>query len=209
MHQLNGIDYGIIGIISISVLFGLILGFVRQAIFFVTWLIAIMLGLAYSEPLAAHFSLITIPLLRLSVAFVLIVLISVIIGGILSHLISKVIKVTKFRIPDRIIGTLFGFALGIAIVGIVLVLIEPMNIGQDPLLKDSVLIPKFQPLTDWIKARIPEDIKKMYENPKKQMEQTEPAITLRNTVKKTNAELGMREESPIAVEESMGEEPAD
>ncbi|HQY22954.1 MAG TPA: CvpA family protein [Gammaproteobacteria bacterium] len=48
MHGLNEIDYGIIGIITVSVIFGFLRGFVRESMSLMTWIVAGILGTLYA-----------------------------------------------------------------------------------------------------------------------------------------------------------------
>ncbi|HXH54198.1 MAG TPA: CvpA family protein [Gammaproteobacteria bacterium] len=171
MHGLNEIDYGIIGIISISVLVGLLRGFVRDSMALITWIVAGFLALKYYEDVAAWFTSISIVGVRLLLAFILIVLITLIVGGIVSHLLSKLIKSTKFSITDRIIGILFGLARGAVIISVgilmTVLIVKPSNLSKNQMWKASVLIPQFAPMVYWIKAQLPEGLVKFFEDPAK------------------------------------------
>lgn len=165
MQGLNEIDYGIIGIISVSVLFGLLRGFVREAMSLMTWIVAGILGMLYCDEVGAWFTSISVVGVRLLLAFILIVLVTLIVGGIISHLISKLIKSTKFSITDRIIGILFGLARGVAVIALVVLIVQPSIISKKDIWKASVLVPQFEPASLWIKAQLPEDLLKLYESP--------------------------------------------
>lgn len=165
MHGFNEIDYGILGIISVSVLFGLLRGFVREAMSLMTWIVAGILGTLYCDEVGAWFTSISVVGVRLLLAFILIVLVTLIVGGIISHLISKLIKSTKFSITDRIIGILFGLARGIAVIALVVLIVQPSIISKKDIWKTSVLVPQFEPVSLWIKAQLPEELLKFYENP--------------------------------------------
>lgn len=165
MQGLNEIDYGIVAIISVSVLFGLLRGFVREAMSLVTWIVAAILGTLYCDEVAAWFTSISIVGVRLLLAFILIVLVTLIAGGIISHLISKLIQSTKFSITDRIVGILFGLARGVAIIAIVILMVKPSIIAKKEIWKTSVLVPQFEPTSLWIKSKLPEDLLKFYDNP--------------------------------------------
>src|SRR5690242_17198701 len=105
LPEINGLDYGILALIMISVLLGILRGFVREAMSLVTWIAAIVLGVLYCDKLSQIFTMISMPGLRIILAFVLIVLCTLIFGGILSYLIGRLIRFTGFGATDRIIGT--------------------------------------------------------------------------------------------------------
>jgi len=156
--DVNWVDYGILSLIGISVLMGIIRGFVREAMSLITWITALVLGVLYCEPLSELFTRISMVGLRLILAFVLIVLTTLIIGGITSHLISRLIKFTGFGVTDRIVGVLFGFARGAVVVAIGIMFALPTPLVKDKLWQESTLIPRFQPLSIWMKDKIPEDL---------------------------------------------------
>lgn len=162
----NGIDYTILTIISISVLLGVIRGFVREAISLITWVTAITLGILYCDEIAMWFSGISISGIRVLLAFVLIVLSVLIVGGIINYLITTLIRSTKFTITDRIVGTLFGFARGSIIVAILILLVNPMITSEESIWKKSILVAKFEPISQWMKEKFPEDLLKIYKNPR-------------------------------------------
>jgi membrane protein required for colicin V production len=178
MHGFNEIDYGIIGIISVSILFGLLRGFVREAMSLMTWILAGILGSLYCEEVGALFTSISMVGVRLLLAFILIVLTTLIVGGIVSHLISQLIKSTKFSITDRIIGTLFGLARGVVIIAVVILILKPFVISKKEIWKSSVLVPQFAPASLWIKAQLPEDIVKFFEDPAKN------SVDIKKTIEK-------------------------
>jgi len=163
MELANWLDYGIIALIGVSVLMGIIRGFVREAMSLLTWVIAIAIAIIYCEPVAALFTSISMEGVRLLLAFVLLVLATLIVGGILGYLLSRVINVTGFGITDRIIGVLFGLARGAVAVALLVMVIEPSSFSKDQLWQESKLIPRFQPVSYWMKERLPEDLLKRFE----------------------------------------------
>lgn len=163
IQDFNWLDYGIVGIVTLSLLMGLIRGFVREAISLATWVSAIGLGIYYCEPLSHYFNSISISGLRVILAFIIIVLSVLIIGGIISHSICKLIKATGFGITDRIIGFLFGAIRGGAIIAIIIAMVNTTVIAQKEDWKHSHLIPMFEPAALWIKDKIPEDLLKKLE----------------------------------------------
>lgn len=158
LQDINWIDYAIMGVIAFSVIMGIVRGFVREAMSLVTWVVAISVGILYCEAFSVYFSKISMLGIRLTLSFVLLVLGSLIIGGIISHVIVRIIRLTGFGITDRIIGTFFGFARGAAIVSILILIVQQTSIRNDKLYQESLIAPKFLPLSHWIKEKIPEDI---------------------------------------------------
>jgi len=207
MHGLNEIDYGIIGIISISVLVGLLRGFVRDSMSLMTWIVAAILAVSYCEEVAVWFTSISIVGVRLLLAFILILLTTLIVGGIVSHLLSKLIHSTKFSITDRIVGILFGLARGVAITafGILMavLIVKPSNLSKNERWKASILIPQFEPTSLWIKAQLPEAIVKFFEDPAKNSDEIKKTLEKATQKATGNAQDSVKEvqkpvEKPLA-----------
>ncbi len=163
MHEImsaNGLDYAILGIVLASVILGVIRGFVREAISLLTWVVALTLGVVYCEPLSDHFTIVSLSGVRLLLAFVVLVLSTLIVGGIMGYLVSKLIRATGFSATDRIIGTLFGAARGMVMIALVIVVVGPSSMAQKSLWKESQLIPHLSPMAHWLQEKIPEDLLK-------------------------------------------------
>lgn len=160
IHEVNALDYGIMGLIAVSVLLGTLRGFVREAMSLVTWVTALVVGVIACETVASWLTMISMVGLRIVLAFVLIVLTILIAGGLMSHLIGKLIKFTGFGATDRIIGTMFGLVRGAVVVAAVVLLANPTPFSKDPLWTSSMLVPRFEPISLWMKERLPEDLMK-------------------------------------------------
>ncbi len=162
IHEANGIDFVIIGIVSFSIMMGIVRGFVREAMSLITWIAAIAIGILYCEPVSTHFSAISLAPVRLLISFVLLVLATLITGGVINHLFAKLMKTTGFSFTDRIIGTIFGFARGLFITALMVLMIGSSPIALAPTWKNSQLVPYILPVSIWLKEKLPEDMLKHY-----------------------------------------------
>ncbi len=158
MHELNMTDWGILIGMGLSILLGVLRGFAKEAMSLITWIAAITLSALYTEKVSLWFSGISIVGARLMLAFVLIVLTTLIIGGIISHLIGKLISNAKFNLPDRLMGSFFGCGRGLLVIAILILFLGPTQLAQRPFWKDSQLIPELMPLTHWLKEKLPENL---------------------------------------------------
>lgn len=163
MHDINWIDYSIMGVLGISVFMGLIRGFVREAMSLVTWIVAIVIAVLYYEPVASWFTRISIPGVRALLAAILLVLVTLIAGGIIGHLMGGIIKLTGFGMTDRMVGTIFGFARGVAIVAVVVLIGNVSFLAKEQMWKQSEWVPKFEPVAQWIQEKLPSDFVKRLE----------------------------------------------
>lgn len=159
MDALNTLDLGMIAVVGVSAIFGVMRGFVRESLSLVTWVVALFVATVYASDLANYLTVVSLLSLRYLIAFLLLVLLVLILGGLLSHFISRLIMVTGFSVTDRIVGTLFGLVRGALILAIALLVVENAHFAkQNPLFQQSVLLPQVQPLTDWIKQHVPADL---------------------------------------------------
>lgn len=154
-------DYVILVIVFLSMIISLIRGFVKEALSLAGWIVAIIIALAYMEPLAlilqTKLSSLAPSILNI-LSFSILLIISLIIAGLLNNLISKLVEKTGLSGTDRAIGMLFGIARGVVLVGILILLAGFTSVPQDPWWKQSVLIGHFQDLAMTLASFLPTDI---------------------------------------------------
>lgn len=146
------IDYILIIVLALSTVLSLFRGFVKEAMSLAGWVIAIWVAWKFSPQLAGGLTgLIETDLVRLWAARALL-MIGVLMGtGIVSWLISTALDQTGLTGTDRSIGMLFGFARGVVLVGLLLVLLEYMGFDQTAWWKGSKLIPYAAPVTGMLR----------------------------------------------------------
>jgi len=157
LAALNAADYVIIGIIVLSIGISLVRGLVREAISLTTWILAFWLGLKFYDTLAKFLgSYIHTPSIASGLSFILLFIAVLLIGGLANFLIGKALKKTGLSGADRFFGVFFGCARGVLLIAIIILLAEMTAFAQDQWWKDSVLIPHFQWLVDWLRGFLPE-----------------------------------------------------
>lgn len=148
---MNIADYIILGIVGISVFLGLRRGFVSEAFSLAIWVAAFVIAKLFSNPLvvlAGH--LVNPPSFRMPVAFVLLFIATLIIGGLVQRLLSELVKVTGLSATDRMLGLVFGAARGALIVIVTLgVLSRTTDMPKDPWWRQSVVIPEMMKFEAW------------------------------------------------------------
>ena len=153
------VDYIIIGIIALSALVSLIRGFVREALSLATWFIAAWIAWAFFRDLAPYLQdWISTPSLQLGIAFIILLVVTLILGSLINFLIVKLIHATGLTGTDRMIGVLFGAARGVVLVAVIVVLAGLTPLTHDPWWDDSTLIPYFQDLAVALKRELPAEI---------------------------------------------------
>jgi len=153
------VDYLIPGIIVLSALFSLMRGFVREALSLIGWVAAFWLALRYANPLAELFlSSITIPSLRIIVAFTILFVLTLMLAALINHLAGHLVKRTGLTGTDRMIGIVFGVARGGVVVSMLVLLAGLTTLPQDPWWGQSIMIGHFEGLALWLQTNIAPEI---------------------------------------------------
>lgn len=156
MYTINWADYSIVGIICISTLIGLLRGFVKETLSLLTWFIAFFIGFKFCGQLSDFFSSsISNDSLRTSFAFAVLFAAALILGSIISHLITKLISKNGLKGPDRALGMIFGFARGILVIAVLLLLISISAKEKSTWQQESYLVPKFDGMVNWLHTFLP------------------------------------------------------
>ncbi len=158
--SLNYVDYGIVAIMLFSVVVSVMRGFVRESLSIVSWIVAIWLALKFSKHLAGFLTgYIAQPQLRLAAAFLLLFLIALIIGTLISYIVSTIMMKTGLSGTDRVLGMVFGFARGALLIGLMVMVVHMTDIGKQKAWSDASLVKHFVPIADWLHGFIPEQAK--------------------------------------------------
>jgi membrane protein required for colicin V production len=162
MPAWHWIDYVIIGVIGLSIVTGLFRGFVKELIALCVWILAIWLAFAYSQTVAGWLqSYIQDKTVRTAVAFIAILLATLITGGLINAILSFILHRSGLSGTDRLLGMGFGIVRGIFIVALVMLVIKMAAISDIQYRQQSYLYSKFDPIVNWLYGYTPEFIKKM------------------------------------------------
>jgi len=158
-EQLIWVDYAIIGVVLVSALIGLFRGLVKEAFSLGTWIASIIIGIQFSQPFAALLvDYIEMPSVRVATAFITLLLLTLILGGMLSYLVSQIIDKTGLSGTDRFAGFIFGIARGVLVMAVLVLLAGLTPLPQDPWWVESSLVPPFQELSVWLREQIPDGV---------------------------------------------------
>lgn len=138
---------------------GLFRGFVAEAFSLLTWVFACWVAFAFSPELSIFFqSSISLPSARIALAFVVLFLLTLILGSILRFILGQLVNSTGLTGSDRFAGLIFGIGRGILVVGILVMLAGLTPLPQDPWWRESNLISPFQSGALWLKEQLPSGI---------------------------------------------------
>lgn len=111
------LDYGVIGVLVVSMVVSALRGVVREIISLGGWIIAFLAANLFAGPLAAHLPL-AIPgdALRTLAAFLAIFILALICSALVGRLMSKLVSAVGLGPLDKALGALFGIARGLLLV---------------------------------------------------------------------------------------------
>ena len=152
-------DYVILGIIAISVLVGAIRGFIKEAFSLAVWAAAFLVAFQYSGELALQLEdHIILPSARTSLAFAGLFLAVLLVGGLLTYLVGKLVEKTGLSGTDRLLGGVFGGVRGLVLVLFLILVAGLTPVPQDPWWQQSRTIQSLMPLAEWSAQFLPEYI---------------------------------------------------
>jgi membrane protein required for colicin V production len=151
---MNGADYLILGVLGISILLGLVRGFVRESIALLAWLGGIWLAWRYAPLLQPQLDSIPGGELAQTWAARGIILIAVLIfGWLVSSILSYVLRHSGLSITiDRTLGMLFGALRGAVVIAVVILLAQYLQLEQTRWWKRSKLLPYAAASAGWIQG---------------------------------------------------------
>ena len=161
--MLNWIDFCIIGIIAISAIISLFRGFIKEAFSLMTWAAAVILAWMFFRDLSQYLiQWISLPSARFGVSFIAIMIVVLLIGGIVTYVVSSLVEHTGLTGTDRMLGMFFGIVRGVLIIAIIILLAGLTAFPQDPWWRQSMLIGYFQEISIWLQSMLPDDIAKYF-----------------------------------------------
>jgi len=152
-------DYVILGIVAISILVGAIRGFIKEAFSLAVWAAAFLIAFQYSGAVALELeSHIELPSARTALAFAGLFLVVLLIGGLLTFLIGKLVEKTGLSGTDRLLGGVFGSIRGLFLVMALMLVAGLTPVPQDPWWQNSRSIQSLLPLAEWSAQFLPDYI---------------------------------------------------
>ena len=130
---MTAVDYILIAVIVISVLFGAIRGFLRESIALLAWLVGLWLAWRYSGLLEPHLGgALAGTELQIWVARGILLLAVVIAGWLLASLLSYLVQRSGLSLGlDRMLGAVFGLVRGAVIVGFAVMLGQAAKLDSE------------------------------------------------------------------------------
>jgi membrane protein required for colicin V production len=136
---MSWLDYAILGVLAVSVAWGIWRGFVREVISLAGWVLAFLAANAVAGPLGdALPTSISSPEVRVLVAFLVVFIFTLSIATVAGMLLSRLLKAAGLGGLDRTLGGLFGLARGVVILLALAIAAGLTTAPRHPLWKESV-----------------------------------------------------------------------
>ncbi len=162
---MNWADFAILGIIGLSVLIGIWRGFIKEIFALAIWIAAGVAAYFFAgrvEGLLEQW--VSVPSVRLAIAFVIIFVVALLLGGLVGFLVGKLVESTGLTGTDRMLGLVFGVVRGVLIV-VCLVMLAGLTPApkKDAWWQQSVLLDHFTELAVWAKTKLPDSLAKHFD----------------------------------------------
>ena len=112
-------------VIVVSAVFGLIRGLVREVLSLVIWAAALLLGIAFADPVAAMLGLDLGAALQTAIGFAIVFVAILVAGALAQRFLGGLVESTGLTGTDRTLGLVFGTVRGAAVVLVALILLRP------------------------------------------------------------------------------------
>lgn len=151
---MNGADYLIIGVLVLSMLLGLLRGFVREAVGVISWLGGLWLGWRYAHVLEPYLGgSIGEPPVSTWAARTLIVIAVLVIGWLIAGILTYMLRHSGLSIMvDRLLGLLTGFIRGAVVVAVFVLLGQFVQLTQTHWWRGSRLMPYASEAAGWLQS---------------------------------------------------------
>jgi membrane protein required for colicin V production len=153
---MTAVDYTLIAIVALSMLFGVIRGFLRESVALLGWLVGLWLAWHYADKVQPYLGgALAGTELQVWVARLILLLVAIVGAWIIGSLLGYLVQRSGLTLGlDRILGGLFGLVRGAVIVGLVVMLADAARMHDEPWWKSSRLIPVGQDMASVLRGYV-------------------------------------------------------
>jgi membrane protein required for colicin V production len=138
-------DWFLLAALIVSVLIGVLRGFTREVLGLLSWILAIIAALAFAPHtvgwLEPH---IATPSIRIAASYALVFFGVLVLGAIVTGIVSMLVRKSPLSSVDRMVGGGFGLLRGVVIALGMVWLVGMTPARQDPWWGQSALIPRLE-----------------------------------------------------------------
>lgn len=156
---MNHADIAILVLFALSMVIGLVRGFVVEVMAIVVWILAVALAYWFGPLLAAQFApSLELNSARILLGYGLVFVATLIAGAILVYFLKKLVAGTGLSGTDRLFGMLFGAARGLVLVVLLIMTLGLTPFPADPWWRASSAISALQPIAERARVWLPEPV---------------------------------------------------
>ena len=154
-------DYAVLSIIGVSILLSVMRGFLREVMALLAWVVAFWVANLFTDQLAPMLpAAIPTPELRVLAAFVLLFFATLLLMTIVAITVGQLLKAIGVGPWDRVMGAFFGFARGMIIVLVLVLLSGLTQLLKQPIWKNAMLSAPLEALVMEAKPWLPVELTK-------------------------------------------------
>lgn len=208
------LDWVIISVVLLSMLFSIISGFMKECLSLINWFVAFAVAKFFYEPVANMHQLEFLqPNLRIPVAIIALFFASFIAGSVIIFFITRIMRKTDgaIGVTDRVLGMVFGALRGVFIVCAILAAFKMLFslglfsfIQKTPYWTNSLLIPELNKIVIWFFDKI--DIQQILTAPLEGSAPADPVSDMASTVSGATGEIPQSAPSADAVPDALSGE---
>jgi membrane protein required for colicin V production len=157
---MGGFDWIIAAILLVSILVGVLRGFIKESLSLISWILAVWLATTFSVEAGEfinQFIHIPNPKFRMTAGFALIFIGTLFAFAIISYVVIKLFVRGPIKGIDRVLGIGFGALRGAAVVVAILIFARAAGFESSEWWANSVHIAKFEPLMEYAESLMPDD----------------------------------------------------
>jgi len=159
---MGGFDLVIAAVFLISILIGIMRGFIREALSIASWIFAVWLAVTFCEAAGDFISqFISIPAegFRTAAGFALVFIGTLFLFSVISYFLTKLLSKGAVKGADRVLGAGFGVVRGIAIMVIIFLAGRGMGMENNDWWQNSKYIGQFQTTADYVEKMLPSQLR--------------------------------------------------
>jgi membrane protein required for colicin V production len=150
-------DYAVLLIVAVSVLLSVMRGFVREVLALAAWLVAFVAASLFAGVIAGWIGpSIANESWRALAAFVAVFFVTLVGMSLTAMAVSGLMKKAGLGLEDRLLGGFFGFARGLLIVMVAVLLAGLTGLPRQPAWNDAMLSPPLEALASAVRPWLPQ-----------------------------------------------------
>ena len=162
---MNAADIAILAVLALSMLFGLMRGFVSEMLSLVCWAAAFWVAWAFGQDVASFYGgWLHEPAACIAAGYITCFLGVLIVGALVGWTMRRLMSGGGLRGGDRFLGTLFGFVRGLLLVTFAVLMLGFTAVPREAAWwRQSTLMPAFENGAGWFARALPPEVTRYLE----------------------------------------------